>query len=211
MHDSRGLTQGRVFSHDGALVASVAQEVFLRRPRPELLMPAEELAEGRQAPEPRPACLTAALVLCAGLLPAVPALARWGHERYDRGQCVLGDAGRQVGKRLREDPRDLVGPDALHAQRRPPRRERLHRFLRHRLACPYHGREDHQGRSWRKPLALVSSFKRSDGVRQVLYNKHALYTFEQDTGPGMLSGQGVTTYGGVWWVVSATGKAVTGQ
>ncbi len=59
--------------------------------------------------------------------------------------------------------------------------------------------------------SLVSSFKRSDGVRQVLYNKHALYTFEQDTGPGMLSGQGVTTYGGVWWVVSATGKAVTGQ
>ena len=58
---------------------------------------------------------------------------------------------------------------------------------------------------------LVSSFKRSDGVRQVLYNKHALYTFEQDTSPGMLSGQGVTTYGGVWWVVSATGKAVTGQ
>jgi predicted lipoprotein with Yx(FWY)xxD motif len=59
--------------------------------------------------------------------------------------------------------------------------------------------------------ALVSSFKRSDGVRQVLYDKHALYTFEQDTGPGMLSGQGVTTYGGVWWLVSATGKPVTGQ
>jgi acyl-CoA thioesterase II len=36
LHDSRGLTQGRVFSQDGALVASVAQEVFLRRPRPEL-------------------------------------------------------------------------------------------------------------------------------------------------------------------------------
>jgi acyl-CoA thioesterase II len=34
LHDSRGLTQGRVFSKDGALVASVAQEVFLRRPRP---------------------------------------------------------------------------------------------------------------------------------------------------------------------------------
>jgi acyl-CoA thioesterase-2 len=34
LHDSRGLTQGRVFSQDGALVASVAQEVFLRRPRP---------------------------------------------------------------------------------------------------------------------------------------------------------------------------------
>jgi predicted lipoprotein with Yx(FWY)xxD motif len=59
--------------------------------------------------------------------------------------------------------------------------------------------------------SLVSSFKRSDGVKQVLYNKHALYTFEQDTGPGMLSGQGITTYGGVWWVISATGKPVTGQ
>lgn len=30
---SRGLTTGRIFSHDGALVATVAQEVFLRRPR----------------------------------------------------------------------------------------------------------------------------------------------------------------------------------
>ncbi len=36
LHQSRGLTQGRVFSRDGALVASVAQEVFLRRPSPEL-------------------------------------------------------------------------------------------------------------------------------------------------------------------------------
>jgi len=36
LHDSRGLTQGRVFSRDGALVASVAQEVFLRRPRTDL-------------------------------------------------------------------------------------------------------------------------------------------------------------------------------
>jgi len=36
LHESRGLTQGRVFSRDGALVASVAQEVFLRRPRPGL-------------------------------------------------------------------------------------------------------------------------------------------------------------------------------
>ena len=36
LHQSRGLTQGRVFSRDGALVASVAQEVFLRRPKPEV-------------------------------------------------------------------------------------------------------------------------------------------------------------------------------
>jgi acyl-CoA thioesterase-2 len=33
LRDSRSLTQGRVFSPKGALVATVAQEVFLRRPR----------------------------------------------------------------------------------------------------------------------------------------------------------------------------------
>jgi acyl-CoA thioesterase II len=33
LYNSRGLTQGRVFSREGTLVASVAQEVFLRRPR----------------------------------------------------------------------------------------------------------------------------------------------------------------------------------
>jgi hypothetical protein len=32
LYDSRGLTQGRVFSTSGALVATVAQEVLLRRP-----------------------------------------------------------------------------------------------------------------------------------------------------------------------------------
>jgi acyl-CoA thioesterase-2 len=34
LHNSIGLAQGRVFSQDGRLVASVAQEVLLRRPRP---------------------------------------------------------------------------------------------------------------------------------------------------------------------------------
>ena len=34
LYNSRGLTQGLVFSQEGALVASVAQEVFLRRPHP---------------------------------------------------------------------------------------------------------------------------------------------------------------------------------
>jgi acyl-CoA thioesterase-2 len=33
LHNSIGLATGRVFSHDGRLVASVAQEVLLRRPR----------------------------------------------------------------------------------------------------------------------------------------------------------------------------------
>jgi len=57
--------------------------------------------------------------------------------------------------------------------------------------------------------ALLSSFPRGDGGRQVLYDKHALYTFEEDTGPGMVAGQGVQTYGGIWWAVSPSGKAIT--
>jgi len=57
--------------------------------------------------------------------------------------------------------------------------------------------------------ALLSSFRRSGGGRQVLYDRHALYTFEEDTGPGMVTGQGVQTYGGTWWAVSPSGQALT--
>ncbi len=57
--------------------------------------------------------------------------------------------------------------------------------------------------------SLLSTFGRSGG-KQVLYNKHALYTYEEDTGSGMVTGQGVQTYGGIWWLVSPSGHAITG-
>jgi predicted lipoprotein with Yx(FWY)xxD motif len=57
--------------------------------------------------------------------------------------------------------------------------------------------------------ALLSTYDRSDGIRQVLYAKHALYTYQDDTSPGMVTGQGVETYGGIWWVVAPSGKPVT--
>ncbi|MGO9661329.1 MAG: hypothetical protein ACLP7F_23610 [Acidimicrobiales bacterium] len=57
--------------------------------------------------------------------------------------------------------------------------------------------------------ALLSTYARSDGVRQVLYAGHALYTYQDDTSPGMVTGQGVETYGGIWWVVAPSGKPVT--
>ncbi len=57
--------------------------------------------------------------------------------------------------------------------------------------------------------ALLSTLNRSDGIRQVLYAKHALYTYQDDTSPGMVTGQGVETYGGIWWVVAPSGKPVT--
>lgn len=59
------------------------------------------------------------------------------------------------------------------------------------------------------PKLLSTIKRRQGGGTQVLYDKHALYTYAQDTGPGMATGQGVQTYGGTWWVVSPTGRAVT--
>jgi predicted lipoprotein with Yx(FWY)xxD motif len=51
----------------------------------------------------------------------------------------------------------------------------------------------------------LSSFKRSDGTTQVLYDKHALYTF---TGQGSTSGEGQASFGGVWYLVSPSGSAI---
>ena len=51
----------------------------------------------------------------------------------------------------------------------------------------------------------LSTFKRSDGTTQVLYNKQALYTF---TGQGATSGEGQASFGGVWYLVAPSGAAI---
>jgi predicted lipoprotein with Yx(FWY)xxD motif len=53
--------------------------------------------------------------------------------------------------------------------------------------------------------SLLSTFKRSDGTTQVLYNGHALYTY---TVPGATAGAGVTADGGTWYLVSPSGQAI---
>jgi predicted lipoprotein with Yx(FWY)xxD motif len=53
--------------------------------------------------------------------------------------------------------------------------------------------------------SLLSTFKRSDGKEQVMYNHHALYTH---TGQGAASGAGVAADGGIWYLVSPSGAAV---
>ena len=53
--------------------------------------------------------------------------------------------------------------------------------------------------------SLLSTFKRSDGKEQVMYNHHALYTHK---GQGAASGAGVAADGGVWYLVSPAGSAV---
>ena len=56
--------------------------------------------------------------------------------------------------------------------------------------------------------SLLTTFVRSNGAKQVLYDKHALYTYQDDASPGMVTGQGVATYGGIWWVLAPSGKPV---
>jgi hypothetical protein len=53
--------------------------------------------------------------------------------------------------------------------------------------------------------ALLSTFKRSDGKNQVMYNHHALYMHK---GQGAASGAGLAADGGVWYLVSPSGSAV---
>lgn len=40
---------------------------------------------------------------------------------------------------------------------------------------------------------------------------HPLYTFAGDSGPDMAKGQGLKSFGGVWWVLSAAGTPITGS
>jgi predicted lipoprotein with Yx(FWY)xxD motif len=47
--------------------------------------------------------------------------------------------------------------------------------------------------------AKLGTLKRSDGTRQVTYNGHPLYTFQQDSGPGQTHGQGLTAFGAAWF------------
>jgi predicted lipoprotein with Yx(FWY)xxD motif len=57
--------------------------------------------------------------------------------------------------------------------------------------------------------ATMTTFSRSDGGKQVVLNGHPLYYFTMDTAPGDTNGEGVNAFGGLWYVVSPSGNAVT--
>jgi predicted lipoprotein with Yx(FWY)xxD motif len=54
------------------------------------------------------------------------------------------------------------------------------------------------------------SVTRSDGSKQLTYDNHPLYTFVEDTAPGQIKGNGVTTSGGatadLWWAMTPSGS-----
>ena len=59
--------------------------------------------------------------------------------------------------------------------------------------------------------ALVGTTARADGKPQVTYNGQPLYLYAGDEKPGDTNGQGLTTFGALWWVLSPAGNQVTGQ
>jgi predicted lipoprotein with Yx(FWY)xxD motif len=59
-------------------------------------------------------------------------------------------------------------------------------------------------------LALLGTEAGATGT-VVTYNGWPLYTFSGDSGPGQETGQGVSSFGGTWYVISAAGSPVTGM
>ena len=59
--------------------------------------------------------------------------------------------------------------------------------------------------------SLLGTTARADGKPQVTYNGQPLYLYAGDEKPGDTNGQGLTTFGALWWVLSPAGDQVTGQ
>ena len=49
----------------------------------------------------------------------------------------------------------------------------------------------------------------SDGKLYVTYGGYPLYTYTGDSGPTQNHGQGITSFGGTWYAIDASGKPVT--
>lgn len=58
--------------------------------------------------------------------------------------------------------------------------------------------------------SLVGDIVRADGSHQLTYGGHPLYTYQADTGPHLVNGQGLKDFGGTFYVISAnTGEVIT--
>jgi predicted lipoprotein with Yx(FWY)xxD motif len=57
--------------------------------------------------------------------------------------------------------------------------------------------------------SLLGTTKRSDGTTEVTYKGHPLYYFAGDSSAGSITGQGSTSFGAPWWLVSTSGAAIT--
>ena len=58
--------------------------------------------------------------------------------------------------------------------------------------------------------SMVGTTTRADKSAQITYDGHPLYYFVKDTKAGDINGQGVTAFGGAWYLVAPDGSAITG-
>jgi predicted lipoprotein with Yx(FWY)xxD motif len=57
--------------------------------------------------------------------------------------------------------------------------------------------------------SLLGTYKNPSGGRVVSYNRWPLYTYVSDTKPGQATGQALNLNGGLWYVLSPSGKVIT--
>jgi predicted lipoprotein with Yx(FWY)xxD motif len=57
--------------------------------------------------------------------------------------------------------------------------------------------------------SLLGTTTRTDGKVEVTYAGHPLYYFIQDKAAGDAKGQAINGFGGLWWVLSPAGTAIT--
>src|SRR4051794_22576424 len=55
--------------------------------------------------------------------------------------------------------------------------------------------------------SMLGTTTRDDGTTQVTYNGHPIYTYSGDTTSGQANGEGLNTYGGLWYAVTTSGTA----
>jgi predicted lipoprotein with Yx(FWY)xxD motif len=56
--------------------------------------------------------------------------------------------------------------------------------------------------------ALLGTTARTDGTTQITYDGWPLYRWPPDDAPGKATGQALTNAGGLWYVLSPSGKAI---
>lgn len=56
--------------------------------------------------------------------------------------------------------------------------------------------------------SALGTISRGKGVKQVTYHGHPLYYYAADSNAGNAFGEGINSFGGLWYVVSTSGQAV---
>lgn len=57
-------------------------------------------------------------------------------------------------------------------------------------------------------VSMLGTTRRAGGALQATYNRHPLYMFSLDKRAGQTKGEGVSAFGGTWYAVSSSGRAV---